>query len=72
MNKTYGVRGLTEWTALLPAGKARLAVTFTGGTASGYGESPALFSTDSPAVQKVIEESGYFRSGRIFLMRNRS
>lgn len=67
--KTYGVNGLMEWEALIPSGKITLAVQFTGGTLTGYGVTPALFSTDNPIFQQIIERSNYFKSGRIKIIR---
>lgn len=67
--KTYGVNGLMEWEALIPSGKSTLAVPFTGGTLTGYGVTPALYSTDNPIFQQIIERSDYFKSGRIKIIR---
>lgn len=63
--KSYGVSGLMEWTVLVPAGNSFLRVEFTGGTMNGYGISPATFTTSDPVVQRIIEESVLYRSGRI-------
>ncbi len=65
--KTYGVRGLLEWKMTLRAGKARIRVAFTGGSMGGNGVIPAKYVTDSPAIQRLIESSGYFRSGMVYL-----
>lgn len=67
--KTYGVNGLMEWEALIPSGKFELHVQFTGGTLTGYGVTPALYSTDNPIFQQIIERSEYFKSGRIKIIR---
>lgn len=67
--KTYGVSGLMEWQARIHCGKAVIVVPFTGGTLTGYGVSPAEYTTDNVVVQRVIEGSDYFRSGRIRLLR---
>lgn len=66
--KTYGVSGLMEWTVLIPAGSMFLRVCFSGGTLTGYGISPATFTTSDPAVQRIIEGSDLFRSGRIMTL----
>lgn len=63
---TYGVLGLMEWNALIPVGRSTLRVHFSGGTVTGFGVTPAKFTTDNPAVQLLIEQSHWFRSGRIF------
>lgn len=67
--KTYGVTGLMEWEALIPSGKTTLSIQFTGGTLTGYGVTPALYSTENPVFQQIIEHSEHFRSGRIKLIR---
>lgn len=66
--KVYGVYGLTEWHALLPLGRRKVRVSFTGGALSGYGVVPATFATAHPVLQHVIEHSEHFRSGKIVLM----
>lgn len=65
--KTYGVRGLLEWKMTLRAGKARIKVAFTGGSMGGNGVVPAKYVTDNPAIQRLIEDSKHFRSGRVYL-----
>lgn len=67
--KEYGVMGLLEWQAVLPAGEARVKVYFKGGSFSGYGITPAKFATRDKVIQSVIESSGYFKSGRIKLLK---
>lgn len=69
MTKIYGVKGLMEWQALIKVGKATLHVPFTGGTLTGYGVTPATFTTSNVFYQKMIEDSDYFRSGKIALLR---
>lgn len=64
--RTYGVRDMVEWTVVIHAGNCSVTVRFTGGSFNGYGTTPALFTTRNRAVQKIIEESEYFRNGRIF------
>lgn len=61
----YGVYGLTEWVAVIPAGKAKLRIRFAGGETSGYGRVPAQFVTPSRTVAAMIENSEYYRQGRI-------
>ena len=65
--KTYIVRGLLEWKALLPAGGARIRVSFSGGKMGSSGLSPARFETSDPAMQHIIESSDSFRIGKIVL-----
>lgn len=66
---TYGVDGLMEWRVVLPAGATSVRVAFTGGTVTGYGVAPATFRTSDPILQRIIEQSGYFRRGRIYICR---
>ena len=68
--KTYGVRNLVEWQAIIPAGKGKLVVHFSGGSITAYGVTPATYKTDNPAHQAIIETSKHFRSGRIFLVKS--
>lgn len=68
MKATYGVSGMMEWVALIPAGHNIVRVRFSGGSLSGYGMTPATFTTINPVVMRMIEESSYFRSGKIRLI----
>ncbi len=67
---TYGVSGLIDWNARIPVGKAAMSVHFTGGALTKYGVTPAEFTTADPFTQRVIEDSEYFRSGRISVIRS--
>ena len=70
--KTYGVRGLMEWSIHLPTGcaeKPYIEVHFEGGQLTGYGVAPARYSTADPYVQRLIENSRWFKTGRIRLLR---
>lgn len=71
MEKTYGVNGMIDWTAVIKTGKARLCVRFSGGTATKFGSTPAEFTTADPIVQQIIENSEQYRRNRIFLQRQR-
>ncbi len=62
---TYGVSGMMEWNALIPVGRSTLRVHFSGGTLTGYGSTPATFTTDNPAVIRLIEESYWYRINKI-------
>lgn len=68
--KTYGVINLMEWVAVIRVGKAKFTFPFSGGTLTGYGVTPALYTTDNPVFQKVIEGSNYFKDGKIKLIRS--
>ena len=67
--KTYGVSGYMEWVALIECGKATVKVHFSGGSLTGYGVTPAEFTTLNPMTQAIIENSKEFKSGKIFLLR---
>lgn len=67
IRKTYAVRGLVEWKASIPVGRGKLIIHFTGGAFTAYGVTPAEYKTDNPAIQAIIENSAYFRNGRITL-----
>ena len=64
----YGVYGLTEWQVLIPAGRAKVSIRFTGGSLSGYGIVPATFATSNPYIQRLVQNSPEFRSRRIRLI----
>ncbi len=67
---TYGVADLIDWKARIPVGKAAMSVHFTGGALTKYGVTPAEFTTTDHFTQRVIEDSEYFRSGRITVLRS--
>ncbi len=69
MKIAYCVDGLIEWLVIIKAGRLDIPVSFTGGHLSGYGVTPAQFVTSDPVLQSAIEESPYFRSGRIRIFR---
>lgn len=58
-----------EWVALIECGKATVKVHFSGGSLTGYGVTPAEFTTQNPMTQAIIENSKEFKSGKIFLLR---
>lgn len=58
---------MMEWVALIPTPCNMMRIRFSGGSLSGYGVTPATYSTDNPAIQHLIENSDFFRSGRIRL-----
>ena len=67
--KTYGVSGYMELVALIECGKATVKVHFSGGSLTGYGVTPAEFTTQNPMTQAIIENSKEVKSGKIFLLR---
>ena len=58
-----------EWVALIECGKATVKVHFSGGSLTGYGVTPAEFTTQNPMTQAIIENSKDYKSGKIFLLR---
>ena len=68
MTKVYGVKGLMEWVATIPVGKATIRVPFSGGSMSAFGVIPATYKTSDLAMQHIIENSNYYTSGRITLV----
>ena len=66
---TYGAPRLVDWVAQIKAGAATVRVHFTGGALTSYGVTPAEYTTTNPFIQKVIENSSYFKEGRITLIR---
>lgn len=70
--KTYGAPRLVDWVAQIKAGSATVRVHFTGGALTSYGVTPAEYTTTNPFIQKVIEQSSYFKEGRIILLRSTS
>lgn len=64
----YGVYGLTEWHALMPVGRRKVRVSFTGGQMGGHGVVPAMYATTCPVMQHVVEHSPHFLSGKIRLL----
>lgn len=67
--KIYGAAGYMDYVVLLPVGAGKVRVHFTGGALTAYGVTPAEFTTDSPFIQRVIENSHYFKDGRITLLK---
>lgn len=66
---TYGAPRLVDWVAQIKVGAASVRVHFTGGALTSYGVTPAEFTTSNPFIQKVIENSSYFKEGRIKVLR---
>ncbi len=62
---TYTAPNLMDWVAQLKAGAATVKVHFSGGAITSYGVTPAEYTTTNPFIQKVIEQSQYFKEGRI-------
>lgn len=67
---TYGAPNLVDWVAQIKAGAATVRVHFTGGALTSYGVTPAEYTTENPFIQRVIEQSSYFKEGRITTVRS--
>ncbi|MDE5812516.1 MAG: hypothetical protein K2H61_09475 [Muribaculaceae bacterium] len=67
---TYGVFNYVEWHARIKMGKARMKVSFTGGSISSQGVIPATHTTSNPIAQLGIEQSEEFKSGIIKKIRS--
>lgn len=68
--KTYGAPNYMDWVAQIKAGSATVRVHFTGGALSVYGVTPAEYTTSNTFIQTVIEQSQYFKEGRIKLLKS--
>lgn len=66
--KVYGAPGLLEWNVCLGDSGVRLHLHFDHGSQSPFGASPAEYRTDSKFKQTIIEQSSYFKEGRIVLL----
>lgn len=66
--KVYGVQGLYEWKPVINVGRATFSPHFEGGTIDKNGVTPARYTSTNKVEQAIIENSSYFKSGRIFLM----
>lgn len=66
--KVYGAPGLLEWNVCLGDSGVRLHLHFDHGSQSAFGASPAEYRTDSKFNQTIIEQSSYFKEGRIVLL----
>ena len=65
--KVYGAPGLQEWTLVLGNGP-RLHLHFEHGSQTAFGASPAEYRTENKFFQTIIEQSNYFKEGRIVLL----
>lgn len=65
MKKTYEVRGYLEYEALIPVGGSMVRIRFAGGSLTGYGSTPATFTTGNKVLQTIIESSELMACGKI-------
>ena len=59
---------MMEWIAIIPTAHNLVRVRFEGGSVTGYGTTPATFTTENEAVMKLIEGSHYYRQKKIRLI----
>lgn len=67
---TYGAPRYMDWVAQLKVGAATVRIHFTGGALTAYGVTPAEYTTTNPVIQRVIEQSQYYKEGRIVKLRS--
>ncbi|MBD5210964.1 MAG: hypothetical protein HDS77_06840 [Bacteroidales bacterium] len=67
--RTYSVEGFIDWQCEIPVGRAKATLHFSGGAMTAYGVTPATYSTGDPVKQKIIENSTFYKNGRIKLLR---
>ena len=63
MAKTYEVYGVIEWVILLPTGSdfmPSVEIRFEGGQLTGYGVTPARFTTSDPFLQNLVEATAWY------------
>ena len=67
--KVYGVNGLMEWHCQIATGGATFHFEFVDGIMTAHGSTPAKFKTENILFQNIIENSNYFKNGRIKLLK---
>lgn len=65
--KTYAARGLLDWQMALNVAGAILRICFSGGSMGANGVIPAKYTTENEAIQRIIESTQWFTSGKIYL-----
>lgn len=68
VRKTYAARGLLDWQMALNIGGAIIRICFSGGSMGTNGVIPAKYTTENPAIQRFVEDTTYYKNGRIFLL----
>lgn len=63
--RTYAAPGLRDLRLRLRGDGCTVAVDFAGGRTDGYTVTAATYTTDDPLVQRLIEESKAFATGKI-------
>lgn len=67
MIKTYAIRGQVESVKVFRLGALSARCLFTGGSVNESGIVPAIYSTNNPITQAVIESSKLFKEGIVQL-----
>ena len=67
--KTYIAKGLLDFQMSVNVQGAIIRICFSGGYMGPNGVVSARYSTDNPALQKIIEQSEHFKIGRVKLCR---
>lgn len=65
--KTYAARGLIDFQMALNVAGAVIRLCFSGGSMGVNGVISAKYTTDNPAIQKLIEKSEHFNEKRVVL-----
>lgn len=65
MIKVYEIKGVVECSRVFRLGKLCARCDFSGGAVNETGIVPAVYSTNNPVTQAVIENSEHFKQGRI-------
>lgn len=65
MIKVYEIKGVVECSRVFRLGKLCARCDFSGGAVNESGIVPAVYSTNNPVTQAVIENSEPFKQGRI-------
>lgn len=69
VRKTYAAKGLLEFKMALNIGGAVIRILFSGGYMGSNGVVSAKYTTDNPAIIRLIESSTQFRSRRVTIYR---
>lgn len=65
MIKVYEIKGVVECSRVFKIGNLCVRCNFSGGSVNETGIVPAVYSTNNPVTQAVIENSEPFKKGRI-------
>lgn len=68
MTKIYYAKGMIEWHAAFQHNGLTLRILFSGGGMGSNGIIPAKYRTDNEAIQRIIEESDYYKENRLLMV----